>query len=342
MGKDELIYVRGAKLMKQRFDQAKGSMTGEPELIAADVSYFHPTSRADFDASQSGTIIYRTDTSKARLVLLDRKGNETALVDDKELFFGHAISPDGRKAAVSVMTRDTGLCDIWIYDLARGLRERFTDSPGVAFSPVWMPDGRSLVYSATQGGVFPHVVLRTFTASTSEDLMPRGLFVEGKSISPDNDTLFYQQFTSATQEDIYRLSMKRRKSTVFLKTNFSEGEPKVSPDGVWLAFTSDATGTSEVYLQNLNDGSARIRLSAAGGTNPRWRHDGKELFFVSRGNVLSATTRSGRWDDATFAELFRLPANARELSVSPDGQSFMVSSSTPGPGDSFFHVVLGD
>jgi Tol biopolymer transport system component len=173
--------------------------------------------------------------------------------------------------------------------------------------------------------------------------MPPGRFLEPGSFSPDGETLFYQHFTSATQEDIYTLSMRTRKSSAFLQTKFGEGDPQLSPDGVWLAFVSDATGTSEVYVQNLADGSEHIRFSAAGGRNPRWRRDGKELFFVSRSNtVVSATSRSGRWDDAVLADLFPLPKNCRGFAVLPDGQSFLISYTTPGPGDSLFHVVLGE
>jgi Serine/threonine protein kinase len=343
VGKDELIFVRDAKLMRQRFDVAKGSTIGEADLIAGDVSYFQATSRADFDASEGGTIVYRTDTSKGRLVLLDRKGNETRVIDDKETYFDHAISPDGKKAAVSVMTRATGMLDLWIYDLTRGVRERVTEGAGVAFAPVWMPDGRSLVYSASQGGAFPHIVYRALSATASQNLIPPGAFIEAGSVSPDGGTLFYQQFVPATHNDIYSLSMKSRKSTALLKTSFDEGAPEVSPDGKWLAFVTDATGNSEVYVQDLAEGAERIRLSIGGGWSPRWRHDGKELLFVSSaGSVVSATQRSpGQWEDAVVAELFRLPARVRGFDVSPDGQSFLVSNNTPGAGDAMFQVVLG-
>jgi serine/threonine protein kinase len=342
VGKDELIYVREAKLMRQRFDVAKGTTIGEPELIADDVAYFHPSARGDFDASENGTIVYRTDTSKARLVLLDRKGTETRLVDDKEIFFNHALSPDGRKAAVSIMTRATGLCDIWIYDLTRAVRERLTDTTAVAISPVWTPDGRAIVYSETQGGGFPHIVLRPLATLKSEDLVPRGPFLTARSFSPDGETLFYEQIMPSRGVDIYNLAMKTRTATPFLGTKFDEGEPEVSPDGKWLAFSSNPTGTMEVYVQNLTDGSERIRISTARGENPRWRRDGKELFFVSpAGSVMSATQRSpGRWDDPILTELFRLPTKAGGFAVTPDGQSFLISYVTPGPGDSLFHVVM--
>ena len=138
--------------------------------------------------------------------------------------------------------------------------------------------------------------------------------------------------------------MKTKKSTPFLTMNYNEGEPEVSPDGRWLAFVADTTGNSEVYVQNLANGSDRIRISAAGGRNPRWRHDGGELFFIApAGSVISTTQRSpGRWDNPSLAELFRLPANVRGFAVSPDGRSFLISSTTPGAGDSLFHVVLGE
>jgi Tol biopolymer transport system component len=341
-GKDELIFVRDSKLMRQRFDLAKGTMVGDPELIANDVSYFHPTSRADFDVSQSGTIVYRTDTSRGKLVLLDRKGAETKLIDDKVIAYDHALSPDGRKAAVSVIDRPTGLLDIWIYDLGRSVHDRFSTPHSISYAPVWSPDGHSIVYSESLGGVFPHIVRRSLSAATSEDLVPRGPFLEARSFTSDGQTLFYEHSSAATRTDIYRLSMSTKTSTPFLQTSFSEGNPRTSPEGNWLAFESNATGNSEVYVQSLAEGTERIRISTTGGQDPRWRRGGRELFFISpAGGIISATQRSpGRWDDPVLTELFHLPAKLSAFSASPDGQSFLVSYTTPGPGDSLFHVVV--
>ena len=341
IGDDQLIYVRDGTLLTQRFDVSKGATTGDPKAIASDVSYFLPTEEADFAASPSGVVIYRTDTSTGRLVLRDRKGTEIRTLDDSGPFLGnHALSPDARKAAVTVMTRGTGLGDIWIYDLARGVRERFTSEPGMEVFPVWSPDGRSIVYSTSQGDALPHLVHRALSGSQPEDIAPRGPFQIARSFSPDGLTLYYTSGNS-----LYRLLMKTKMTEPLFGTPADEEGPQVSPDGKRIAFSSTATGTPEVYVQELGGGdSDRIRISAKGGRSPCWRRDGQELFYVAadKRTVMSATPRRpGQWSDPVLTELFRVPADIIGLEVLPDGQSFLISDGAPGIADSFFHVIVG-
>jgi Tol biopolymer transport system component len=135
-----------------------------------------------------------------------------------------------------------------------------------------------------------------------------------------------------------------RKSEPFLNSGFSEGQPAVSPDGGLLAFTSNATGSYEVYVQNLARGSARIRISTNGGRAPRWRSDSRELFFFApdaSAMISAVPDAADRWDAATLTELFRRPRPIQAFAVAPDGRSFLISERTPGTADALFHVVLG-
>jgi serine/threonine protein kinase len=339
---DQLLFVRDAKLLSQHFDAAHGTLTGDPVALASDVSYFYPTGRAEFDAA-GGTLVYRTDTSIGRLAVVNRSGVETRLVDDKNVFFDFGLSPDGGKAAASVINRDTGLADIWIYDLARGIRERFTSEPWHEVTPVWSPDGSFIVYSEAAGGTLPHIVRRGFTDSKPMDVSPRGPFQFASSFTPDGQTLFYVREDARRQADIFTLDMKTKRSTPVLSSNAYEDSPAVSPDGKWLTYGSDSTGNGEVYLLSLAGGDPRpIRISTNGGGNPKWSRDGREIVYQgSEGSIISAVPGpSGRWDDATTHELFRLP-DLRHFAVLPDGQSFLVQRGSPGPSDSIYHVVLG-
>jgi len=344
VGSDQLVYVRDAKLLAQRFDIDKGVMTGEPSLIANDVAYFYPSGRAMFDAA-NGVIVYRTDTSTGRLVMTDRKG--TARVIDEHGPFDElslSVSGDGKRAAVTVLNRATGLGDIWIYDLGRGVRDRITNEPGLAITPIWSPDGRSIVYSQAAAGSLPRLVRRGITASAAEDLMPPGTFQFAGSFSPDGSTLFFTRLLPQTRDDIFRLDMRTGKAEPMLNSTFSEEDPQASPDGTWLAFSSDATGVSEVYLQSLTDaGAPRVRISTDGGNTPRWRADGKELFYLSSKNVvMSVIPRvAGQWSETTSSELFPEPANAQRFAPSPDGQSFLFVEGSRGAADSLFHVITG-
>lgn len=339
---DQLFFVRDAKLLSQQFDAGHGTVIGDPVALASDVSYFYPTGRADFD-SAAGTLVYRTDTSIGRLAVVNRGGIETLVIDDKNVFYDFGLSHDGGKAAVSVVNRDTGLADIWIYDLARGTRERFASEPWHEVTPVWSPDGSFIVYSEAAGGTFPHIVRRGFTDSKATDVSPRGPFQFAASFTPDGQTLFYVREDAQTQGDIFSLDMKTRRSSPVLSSKAFEDSPVVSPDGKWLAYASDSTGDGEVYLMSLGGGDARpIRISTNGGGSPRWRRDGREIIYRStEGSIISAVPGpSGRWDDATTHELFRVP-DLRHFAVLPDGQSFLLQRGSPGPSDSIYHVVLG-
>jgi Tol biopolymer transport system component len=138
--------------------------------------------------------------------------------------------------------------------------------------------------------------------------------------------------------------MRTQKADPVIATNSDESDPQASPDGKWLAFGSDATGVSEIYLQSLVDAAApRVRVSTAGGDTPRWRADGRELFYVSSQNeVMSVVPRApGQWAESTSTALFRQPANAQRFDASPDGQSFLFIEGSRGAMDGFFHVITG-
>ena len=340
MGDDQLLYVRDGTLLTQRLDMKKGRTTSDPKTIASNVSYFYPTAGSDFAGSSNGVVIYRTQTSRGLLVLRDRKGAEIRVLDRAGPFLGdHALSPDGKKAAVTVTTRATGLSDIWIYDLIRGVRDRFTSEPGMEVFPVWSPDGRSLVYSSAQGGAVPHLVRHSLSGSPPEEIAPRGPFQIARSFSPDGRFLYYADGNSPA-----RLNVKTRVSERVFSATTTGDQPEVSPDGKTVAYVSSASGPPEIYVQDLSEGADRIRISDGGGGNPSWRRDGQELFYVGGDgrSVMSATPRSPRqWNDPVLTQLFRVPATIVGMRALPDGQSFLISDVTPGAGDSLFHVIAG-
>jgi serine/threonine protein kinase len=344
LSQDHLAYVRDGKLVTQRFDPKKGAILGDPVLIADNVSYFYPSATAAFDAA-NGTIVYRTDTSTGRLVMTDRKGTER-VIDDRNLFsrFSASISPDGKRAAVTVLDHATQLGDIWLYDLARGGSDRFTNEPGLALTPVWSPDGRSIIYSQAAAGTYPRLVRRGLTASRSEDLLPPGTFQFGGSFSPDGGTFFFTREVPLSNADIYRLDMRTHQASAVLDTTFDEADPQLSPDGKWLAFTSNANGTREVFLQSaIGSDSPRVRISTTGGDTPRWRGDGHELFYLSpQKSVISVVPRvAGDWRETTSAQLFRAPDTTLTFAPSQDGQSFLFVHGSSGASDAFFHVIVG-
>ncbi len=342
-GPGRLVYVRDGSLLSQRFNLKTGESRGDPELVAADVSYFYSTGRADFDASPGGAILYRTETSTGRLMIMDRKGAITRTIDDQNRFLDHDLSPDGKKAVVTVKAKGTGLMDLWIYDLARGVRERFTSDDANEFAPSWSPDSRSIVYSGTDGGTFPHLVRRGLSGSGHEELTPRGSFQSSAEFTADGQSVYYAD-NSGRGTDILKYTPATKSTKPFLATKFNEDEPAVSRDGRWLAYSSDTTGAREVYLQSLVLTELEpIRISTAGGSLPKWRADAKELFFIGPDNmVVSAVPESGeRWDAVTLSNLFQTPDQFRHFVAAPDGQSFVIATERKGAADEFMHVILG-
>ncbi len=174
--------------------------------------------------------------------------------------------------------------------------------------------------------------------------MPAGTFQFAGSFSPDGSTLYFTRTLPTTKDDIFMLDMRTRKAEPLLNSSFYESDPQASPDGKWLAFSSDATGISEVYLLSLTDaGAARVRVSTNGGDTPRWRADGKELFYASAQKVIMSAVPgvAGQWGETTSTELFREPANAQRFDASPDGQSFLFIEGSHGASDAFFYVITG-
>jgi Tol biopolymer transport system component len=341
LSEDRLVYVRDGKLLAQRFDRRRGAMSGEPSLIADDVAYFYLSARAQFSAA-NGVVVYRTDTSTGRLTLVGRNG-PTRVIDSGDPFYDVAMAPDGKRVAATLTSRATGMGDIWIYDLARDVKERFTSEPGFELAPVWAPDGRSIVYSDAPGGSLPHLVQRALASSTFTDLLPRGAFQFAGSFARDGSALFFDRLGGPNREDILRLDLGTRVPAPVVATSFSESGPQVSPDGKWLAFVSDASGESDIYLLSLSgSGGERLRISPSGGVNPRWRGDGRELFFLAGpGRVMSVVPNAaGDWSEVRPTEVLHASADTFAFAVTPDGQSFLLLEHAQGESDSLFHVAL--
>jgi serine/threonine protein kinase/Tol biopolymer transport system component len=343
LAEDRLVYVRDGKLLSQHFDADAGTVTGEPSLIADDVAFFYLSGRAQFSAA-NGVVVYRTETSTGRLLVADRTG-AMRTIEEGGPYYDASVSPDGKRAAVTVTTRATGMGDIWIYDLARGMKDRFTAEPGFELAAVWSPDAASLVYSDAPGGSLPHLLRRSLGSGNAQDVLPRGPFQFASSFTRDGSALYFHSLDERTKENILRLDTRTKAVTPIVASAFDENDGQVSSDGRSLAFVSDVAGQKDVYLLDLAGANAeRIRISRDGGINPRWRADGRELFYLSdQGSIMSVVANAaGNWSDVHATELFRALPNIHAFAVTPDGQSFLILENTSGASDAIFNVVLGE
>ncbi|HET8797867.1 MAG TPA: protein kinase [Thermoanaerobaculia bacterium] len=341
-GPEQLLYVRDGNLLAQRVDIGRGVMIGEARTVAARVAYFYPNARAVFDGVTAGTIVYRTDTRTTTLVRLDRAGVQKQVLGN-DRYFDVSLSPDSMRAAVTVVDSGNGLGDIWIYDLARGVRDRLTSDPGMEFSPLWSADQRAIFYSSAQGGTVPHIVRRDLGSGATAELTGRGVFRWPVSVSSDGASLYFAERNTRTKFDAFRLALPDGKPEPLLVSEFAENDPMISPDGRWLAYVSDAAGSSDVYLRDAAGNGARIRVSPGGGFAPRWSGDGRELTYLAPDGrtILSARTPSGRWEDASTTTLFATKGPVLDFAPLRGDEGFLVIEETAGPRDELLHVIVG-
>ncbi len=221
------------------------------------------------------------ELNATQLSWVSRDGTKIPAVKEERQFAEPYLSPDEKKAAVSVI--DTGSWETWIVDFERQSFTRFTFGPGSKYQPLWSPDGTTIVYSArgaknydlfqkaADGAMEAKVLLSTDQAKFADDW------------SPDGRYILFENEDPKTKYDLWILPLfGDRKPRPYLQTNFNEAHAQLSPDGRWVAYGSDEIGKSEIYVRPFPDASAgKWQVSSGGGDQPNWSADGKELFYLS-------------------------------------------------------------
>ena len=279
-----LLFARSDQLMAQPFDPDSGSLRGEPQSVATgivdDVSTWH----MDATASSNGLLILGSGGSADwQLVWMDRSGKQIGTVADKLTNLQAArISPQGDRIAMQI---DIGVSDVWVLDLARGIRTRLTFGPVPNTSPVWSPDGRWVAYNSARNGT-SQLYRKLADGSGAEEL----LFDEKESSatptdwSQDGKYLIFMRGALGNNSEMWALPLEGvRKPFVLVphppNTNAFSGFGRLSPDGHWLAYTSTESGTAQVYVQAFGGGQGKWQVSTDEGSQPKWSRDGKELYF---------------------------------------------------------------
>ena len=270
-----LLFARGSQLMAQPFDPASGKLSGEPQDLAKGIMNDPSTWHMDASASTGGLLVFGSGASgDLQLVWLNRSGKEISTVADKlEELQGAVVSPQGDRIALQI---DSGENDIWVLDLARGVRTRLTFGPVANTSPVWSPDGKWIAYASPRAGHF-NLYRKPSDGSGAEEL----LFTDDQGIEPsdwsrDGKYLVYNRGGPTGQTWALPLQGERKPSMVLARGAFA----KLSPDGRWLAYTSDESGAFEVYVVAFGGGQAKWQVSANAGQLPLWSRDGKELYYL--------------------------------------------------------------
>lgn len=355
-----LLYVRGGTLLAQPFDPRSLRVTGDAVPIAKDVYSFAQTGAADFSASDRGTIAYQPLVSRSQLIWVNRGGRQISAAGPANINVKFArISPDGRRLAAAIYDIERGQQDLWIVDTETNSARRLTGEPALRDAPVWSPDSKMLAFMHTADGTAPRVHVRGLGVKDSEEAMVAGDFQIPADWSPDGRFLAFVNSASARaandqQSDVWLIDMARsRKRVPLLNTKFHESTPVFSPDGKWLAFTSNESGRAEVYVQAFVSGDEpamsgpRYLVSRVGAVAIRWPTRTKELLYLGfDGQVYAVpfTLRpTQRFGSAT--PLFAISTEARAaihaqpgFDVSPDGQRFLIPAVSPGAAPSIVVV----
>ena len=276
-----LLFVRQGTLFAVRFDVDRLALLGAPFPVAQQVIVNGGTSLAALSASEAGPVIYRAGATRSlQLAWIDRSGKNVEPIGDADSpLNGPALAPDGRQVAVG---RNIGSnWDLWLIDIARGVYTRLTSDPALDANPVWSPDSsRIAFYSARKGA---SVFTKSVTVSGREEaLLDTPYAPSPRDWSSDGRFLLYQELRPTTGSDLWALPMSGDgKPFAVAQSPFNERDGQFSPDVKWIAYASDESGRSEIYVQPFPGPGDKTQVSTAGGAQVRWRADGKELFYVA-------------------------------------------------------------
>lgn len=328
-----ILFSLDGTLMAQGFDAERLHLTGEAVPLAENLASWF-----SFSASSDGKLAYLTAAGRAQLTWVDRQGQaQGTLGSEGRPLAGMRISPDGARLAVSRKDRDTGE-GIWIMNLAQGVETRLTTANS---SPVWSPDGKQIAFASRRDGV-SNLYFRASDGGGNDELLLRT--AESKSPldwSRDGRFLLFSMFDAKAGYDIWVLPMdtgttsgsagNAAKPLPFLRTVADENEARFSPDGRFVAYTSNESGSVEVFVRPFDpanptasgSGAGKVQVSVGGGLSPMWRADGRELLYAQGNQVWSvevATTPA--FHAGVPKRLFERQA-ARTRAMTSDGQRFL-------------------
>jgi Tol biopolymer transport system component len=329
-----LVYWRDRVLVAQKFDEK--SLVLGPEVVPIAQSVRH-TGRNDaaFSLSAEGDLVYETGegSTLSQLAWFDASGKQLEIVGKPQDVTGPAISHDGRRVAAAVSDPQKNQSDVWVDDLTRGTATRLTFAEKSEFVPLWSPDDTRIVYSGNLKSPGDIYVKRSSGTGDDEVVYANPHYKIATDWSPDANTLlFMEQASNGTGWDIWTWSFANHKAQVFLRTPFAEGFARFSPDGRWVSYYSYESGKAQVYVVPFSGSAGKWQISTEGGTDSRWSHDGKQLFYLTLDYKLVAVDVGVHGDEFVAGiprVLFQTNmrrSNGPQWDVSPDGKRFLINT----------------
>jgi eukaryotic-like serine/threonine-protein kinase len=310
------------------------------------VSFSTTNEYARISVSNNGVLVYqggRSNVGKMQIEWFTRTGERLGTVASAGTVYDPALSPNGKTVAYRRVS-SSFLADLWLWDSLRGTEQRITTDPSINGSPQWSPLGDRVAFSSNRGNGNIYVKA---AGGTGEDQLllttPNAKFPTGWS--HDGKFLVYSEADPKTKHDPWVLAMDggpSGKPIRFLGSEFNETLGQFSPDGRWMAYTSDESGQREVYVRPFPSGQGQWKVSISGGEQPRWRIDGRELYFLRADGTLMAVPVKGNpgsqpsFEAGSPQPLFKthlaqtLRGAVFEYDVTPDGKRFLLDSADEG------------
>jgi len=336
-----LLYVRQGTLLAQPFDPTGAKLSGEPVALAEGVGFNEPSSNAFFAASGNGVVAFAAGgEGESQPTWYDRKGAALSTLGTPGSYDHPEISPDGKHLAID--RAESSGRDLWLMDLSRGTSTRLTFHPAFDWMPAWSPDGSRLSFVSDRDGS-ANLYQKAANGLGGEERILGG---EGRkhhlASSADGRFLAFQvtaerlgrggprSSAGESTSDVWAMPLfGDRKPFPVLQTPFAETDPRFSPDGKWLSYASDETGRREVYVQSFPTGGGKWQISTAGGSDPRWRADGRELFYRSNRLLMAVPVSAGEsFEAGTPVVLFDTKSGAHVFAPDASGERFLVLAPT--------------
>ncbi len=333
-----LLYLRDRTLVAQPFSAKTFAVTGEPRTLSDDVLFYSQIYRAVFDASRDALV---TQTGKvaslSELTWFDRNGKAQGKLSNPAWYYNVRLSPDGHKVAVDQTDPDGKDTDIYVHDLERDAVTRLTFGQSLDQSAVWSPDGRKIIFSSNRRGPFGMYVKNADGIGSEEEISDQGTQLFNPwDWSHDGKYILFRK-----SSELGYLTLADGKTKSLTPPNFALRGAQFSPDGRWFAYASSEGGNMEVYVSTFPDANGKWQISTGGGQEPRWRRDGKELFYISSDGKMMSVPILGTtsFEAGTPVPLFtthrRQPVSSQDVfcyDVTPDGQKFLiVTNADQGP-----------
>ena len=341
-----LIYLRDKSLVAQRFDQRNYSLSGDAHLLSNEVLFLPQVDRAIFSVSSQALI---TQNGKgaylSQLTWFDRNGKNTGVVGQPGFYDNVRLSPDGHRVAADQSDTDGRNIDVWVHEVTRGTSTRLTFDPALDQSPIWSADSQKVLFTSNRSGAFCLYLKNADGSGTETQLLDSGAALFNPwDWSRDGKYILFRR-----ANELGYVTWPDKGVNTLVQAKWTVRGAQFSPDEHWVAYSSNETGNMEIYVSPFPSFNGKWQVSNAGGQEPKWRSDGKELFYVSTdGKIIAVPATLGTsFEAGTPVALFqthrRQPMSSQDVfsyDVSGDGQRFLVATKLDEPSSAPLSVLL--